>query len=73
MNFPDNTFFTLVYALINTPTIGGIVVGILATTIMLVVGTTLRWIVQGGQADEAEVYAYPTPALHHMDDESSQH
>ncbi len=65
MNFPDTAFISFLYALINTPTIGGIVVGVLAGGIVLSVGATLRWIFQGGYADEEEVYAYPTPALHH--------
>lgn len=73
MNFPDTEIISLLYALINTPTVGGVVVGVLATGIMLSVGITLRWIAQGGQVDEPEVYAYPTPALHsHHEDEETR-
>jgi hypothetical protein len=64
MNFPDTTLVEFLYALINTPSIGGIAVGLLGGGIVLSVALTLRWIVQGGQADELEVYAYPTTALH---------
>ncbi len=64
MNFPDTTFFNTLYWLINTPTIGGIAVGILSGGIFLSIGLTLRWIAQGGKVDEQEVYAYPTEALH---------
>jgi hypothetical protein len=65
MNFPETALFDFLYTLINTPSIGGIVVALLGGGIVLSVGLTLRWIVRGGQADEPEVYAYPTPALHH--------
>lgn len=64
MNFPDTALISFLYAVINTPTVGGIIVGVLAGGITVSVGITLRWIIQGGQADEEEVYAYPTPALH---------
>jgi hypothetical protein len=70
MNFPETALISFLYAVINTPAVGGIVVGLLAGGIALSVGFTLRWIVLGGQADEPEVYAYPTPALHtHHEDE----
>jgi hypothetical protein len=69
MNFPDTALISFLYAVINTPSIGGIVVGVLATGIAFSVGLTLRWIAQGGQVDEPEVYAYPTPALHAQHDE----
>ncbi len=64
MNFPDTALISFLYSLINTPTVGGIVVTILGGGIVLAVGLTLNWIVRGGHVDEAEVYAYPTPALH---------
>jgi hypothetical protein len=64
MNFPDNLLFAFLYWLINTPGLGGIIVGMLGVGMMLSVGLTLRWIVQGGELKEPEEYAYPTPALH---------
>lgn len=66
MNFPDTPLFSLLYALINTPGFGGIVVSILGSGVVLSAGLALRWIVQGGIADEPETYAYPTSALHHI-------
>jgi hypothetical protein len=70
MNFPETELIRLLYLLINTPTVGGVVVSILGGSIIVVVGLTLRWIIKGGQADELEIYAYPTPALHsHGEDE----
>jgi hypothetical protein len=65
MNFPDSQLITFLYTLINTPGFGGIVVALLGGGIVLSVGLTLRWIIQGGKADESEIYAYPTSALHH--------
>jgi hypothetical protein len=64
MNFPETALISFLYAVINTPAVGGIVVGILTGGIVLTVGITLRWIILGGQTDELEVYAYPTSALH---------
>ncbi len=65
MNFPDTPFTQFLYALINTPSIGGIIVGILALTIVVSIFLTLRWISGGSDAEEMETYAYPTTALHH--------
>ena len=64
MNFPDTTLTEFLYWLINTPTVGGIAVAIVGGGSVLAYGLTLRWIVRGGEADERETYAYPTPALH---------
>lgn len=64
MNFPDTPFTQLLYAIINTPGIGGIVVGALALIIIVSIFLTLRWISQGTEAEETESYAYPTTALH---------
>ena len=64
MNFPDTAFFTFLYRLINMPGIGSAIVLVLGSGIVLSVGLTLRWINRGGQVDELEEYAYPTPALH---------
>jgi hypothetical protein len=67
MNFPESSFFDLLYTLINTPGIGSIVAVLLAAGILIAVALTLRWIVRGAEVDEGEEYAYPTPALHHRD------
>ena len=65
MNFPmDYPVFKFFYWLLNTPGLGGIIVSILAGTILLTFGKTLRWIILGGQAAENEVYTYPTSGLH---------
>lgn len=64
MNFPDNAFFAFIYWLVNTPGIGGIIVSILGLGILLSVGLTLRWIIQGDLESEPEEFSYPTPALH---------
>lgn len=73
MNFPDTSLISFLYALINTPTVGGIVVSILGGGIVLSVGLTLNWIARGGHVDEAEVYAYPTSALHHAHEHEEDH
>lgn len=65
MNFPmDNPLFQFFYWLVNTAGLGGIVVAVIGGGSLLVYALTLRWIRQGGQSDEPETYAYPTPALH---------
>ncbi len=64
MNFPDTQFFQFLYWLINTPGVGGVVVGLLSLGIFIVIGLTLRWITHVGDIDDNETYAYPTPALH---------
>ena len=69
MNFPmDFPVFKFFYWLINTPGLGGIVVGFLASLILLIFGKTLLWISLGGQADERDTYSYPTSALHKHED-----
>ena len=65
MNFPlDNPIFHFFYLLVNTAGVGGITVGILVTFAVISVGSALRWIARGTEANEPEAYAYPTPALH---------
>jgi len=68
MNFPNTQFFQFLYWLINTPGIGGVMVGLLTVSIFTLIGLTLHWIARGAQTDEPETFAYPTPALHrHVD------
>lgn len=68
MNFPDNAFIRFLYWLINSPGIGGITVSLLGIGIVTAVGSILNWIARGRNADETEVYSYPTPALHQSQD-----
>ena len=65
MNFPDTPLTQLLYAFINNPGNGGIIVGILALIIVVSGFFTLRWVVRGANVEETESYAYPTTALHH--------
>lgn len=67
MNFPQTPFFQFLYWLINTPAIGGIVVGMVGGGSLLAYGLTLRWIARGREANEAQTFSYPTPALHRHD------
>ncbi len=66
MNWPmDMPFFQAVYFLIDTPGIGGIIVGIIATISLTSYYLTLRSIIGAGNVPETEEYAYPTPTLTH--------
>jgi hypothetical protein len=65
MRFPlDNPIFQFFFWLVNTPGLGGLGVGLIVVLFVSASGSALRWVAQGAQADEAETYAYPTPALH---------
>ena len=65
MNFPmDSPVFQFFYWLVNTAGLGGIAVSLVGGGSVLAYFLTLRWIRRGGEADDAETYAYPTPALH---------
>lgn len=71
MNFPmEYPLMRFLYWLINTPGIGGVIVGLVGTGSMVAYSLTLFWIKQGGDAEELEAYAYPTPALHSHASES---
>ena len=66
MNFPmEYPLFQLLYRLINTPGLGGIMVGFVGIGSVTAYALALKWIAAGGEADEAETYAYPTTAFHH--------
>jgi hypothetical protein len=65
MNFPmESPIFQFFYWLVNTPGLGGIVVGILAGSLFLTYGMVLRWISNGAQAKESDTFTYPTSSLH---------
>ena len=66
MAFPDTAFLGFLYWLINTQGLGGIAVVLLGISIVGSVSLVLRWVVRQDEAD-AESYAYPTPALHHLE------
>lgn len=68
MNFPDTPPFELIYWLINTPGVGGLIAILLGATSMTAYLLTLRWIQRGGDPQARETYAYPTPALHEHED-----
>jgi len=64
MNFPlDNPFFQFAYWLVNTPSVGGLVVGMVGGLSITAYALTIRWIL-AGDPEATDVYAYPTPALH---------
>ena len=63
MNFPDNPLFRLLYWIINTPGIGGITVLLVGGGSVTMYLLTLRWISRGSQADEPDVYTFPTSTL----------
>lgn len=66
MLFPmDNPLFQFLYALVDTPGLGGIAVAIVGGGSITAYFFVLRWIRNGANADEAETYTYPTPALTH--------
>jgi hypothetical protein len=65
MNFPmESPIFQFFYWLVNTVGIGGIVVGVLATSLMLTYASVLLWISNGANAKESETFTYPTSSLH---------
>jgi hypothetical protein len=63
MNFPDEPFFRFLHWLIDTPSLGGLIVLTITSAVFIIVAFTLYWIVLGAQVDETEIYAYPTPTL----------
>ncbi|MBI3762140.1 MAG: hypothetical protein HY260_09805 [Chloroflexi bacterium] len=68
MNFPmQYPIFQFFYWLVNTPGLGGIIVGFVGGGSVVAYALTLRWINDGGQADEGETYTFPTPGLRHQD------
>jgi hypothetical protein len=70
MNFPmEYPIFQFFYWVVNTPSLGGIIVSLVGGGSVLAYFLTLRWIAAGGSPDDPESYSYPTPALHHPESE----
>lgn len=68
MNFPmQYPLFQFLYWFVNTPGIGGIVVGLVAGGSILAYSLTLRGIARG-QSAETETYSYPTHRLLHPEE-----
>lgn len=65
MNFPDEPFFRSIFWIINTPGIGGIVASLIGVGAITLYSLAVRWVINGGNADEAEVYTFPTATLLH--------
>jgi hypothetical protein len=64
VSFPqDNPVFQLLHWFVDTPGIGGVSVIALILACLGTFAGALRWIVQGGRAPEASIYAYPTSTL----------
>ena len=63
MNFPDEPLFHFIYWIINTPSIGGLVVVLVSGMLLTSAIFTLYWVMRGAQADELDVYVYPTETL----------
>jgi len=65
MDIPfDNPILKYIYWLLNTPGVGGIVVGFIGASLVLSYGFMVKWISDGDKSPEDETYTYPTPALH---------
>lgn len=66
MNIPfDNPVIQFLYWLLHAPGLGGIAVLLVSTGSILAYGLTLLWVKAGGDVEETETYAYPTPTLTH--------
>ncbi len=73
MNFPmEYPIFQFFYWLVNTAGIGGVIALVAGGGSILTYSLVLRWIASR-DADENEVYSYPTPAIHHEDDSNQPH
>ncbi len=69
MNFPSaQPLFQFFYWLVNTPGLGGIVLMLLATGVLVAAIATFRWIHDGEKGEEKETYSYPTPPLYKHDE-----
>lgn len=61
----DNPVIQFLYWLVHEPGLGGIAVIVVGAGSILAYGLTIRWVKSGGDVEETETYAYPTPALTH--------
>lgn len=68
MNFPTQPLFEFFYWLVNTPGLGGIVLMLLTSGVIIAAIYTLRWVCGGKQVKDTETYSYPTPSLYHDDE-----
>ncbi len=69
MNFPSaQPLFQFFYWLVNTPGLGGIVLFLLTSAVLVAAIATFRWIHDGGKGEDTETYSYPTPPLYHNDE-----
>ncbi len=71
MNFPlDLPVFRFLFWLVDTAGLGGLIALLIGGGSVAAYALVLRWISRAGQAEEKEVYLFPTPALHHHDEPS---
>lgn len=67
MDIPfDNPIIQFFYWLLHTPGLGGMMVLLVGSGSIIAYSLTLRWIRAGGEVEEEETFAYPTPALTHQ-------
>ena len=75
MNIPESELINWLYWLVDTPTIGGVIVGVIATITVLFYTASIFWVQQDQQdqqVNKLEKYPYPTPALHHEEEDEEE-
>jgi len=69
MNFPmQSPVYQFLYWLVNTPSVGSAIVGLVILGAVGLYALSLRNIVTA-RSQDGDAYAYPTPALHHHEEE----
>jgi len=69
MNFPlDNPVYQFFYLLVNTPGVGSFFAAVAGGGSLLYYFLTLRRI-RASKDDHGPIYTFPTPALHHHEEE----
>ena len=64
MNFPlENPLFRLLYWLINTAGIGGVIILVIAGGLVTTFILVMLWVTAGSYVDEPDIYTYPTHSL----------
>jgi len=64
MNFPlEYGFFRLIYWILNTPGVGGVVALLIGGGIVSLVLLALQWITSAGNVDDDSLYSFPTSTL----------